>query len=167
MTAHRSSLRQRHPTLWIVPATLGLTTLLFIPALALPLMHTSQQLLWKRWESSYSAWRGVLELWQQGDQVLAVVLLVFCIIFPMVKLIALARIWFVAMPDAERKTLLHWLEVLGRWSMLDVFVVAILIVLVKLGPLTQVEPRAGVYVFAGAILLSMVLTMAIDRLARR
>lgn len=166
MTATRS-LMQRYPKLWLMPLTIALSMVLFVTALCLPLMHTTQQLLWKKWESSYSAWHGVVELWQQGDGVLAIVLLVFCIIFPVVKLAALARIWFVAMPEAERNTLLHWLEVLGRWSMLDVFVVAILIVLVKMGPLAQVEPRAGIYVFAVAILLSMVLTMAIDRLARR
>jgi len=51
--------------------------------------------------------------------------------------------------------------------MLDVCVVAILIVLVKLGPLAQVEPQAGVYVFAAAILCSMLTTMYVERLAHK
>lgn len=50
--------------------------------------------------------------------------------------------------------------------MLDVFIVAILIVLVKIGPLAKVEPRTGVYFFSAAIAASMLTTMYIDRLAR-
>ena len=56
---------------------------------------------------------------------------------------------------------------LGKWSMLDVFVVAILIVLVKLGPLAKIQPQQGVYWFAAAILLSMITSMYIDSLARK
>ena len=64
-------------------------------------------------------------------------------------------------------SILHWLGLLGKWSMLDVFIVAIMIVLVKLGPLARVEPRSGVYVFAAAIGMSMLTTMYIDHLARQ
>ena len=60
---------------------------------------------------------------------------------------------------------LHWLGILGKWSMLDVFVVAILIVLVKIGPLAKVEAQRGLYWFAGAILLSMITSMYVDSLA--
>jgi len=47
----------------------------------------------------------------------------------------------VRLPEVQRQKLLHWLGILGKWSMLDVLVVAILIVLVKLGPLAKVEAR--------------------------
>ncbi len=76
-------------------------------------------------------------------------------------------IWFWPLPGERRAAWLHWLGILGKWSMLDVFVVAILIVLVKLGPVARVEPRVGVYVFCAAIACSMLTTMYIDRLARR
>lgn len=161
------SLMERHPRNVFVPLALLAVTVLFLIALSLPLMHAKQQFLWKRWESAYSAWSGVVALWEQNELALAAVLFIFCIVFPLVKLTALAVIWFVRLADEDREKLLHWLEVLGKWSMLDVFVVAILIVLVKLGPLAQVEPRAGVYVFSGAILLSMFLTVYITRLARQ
>ena len=51
--------------------------------------------------------------------------------------------------------------------MLDVFVVAILIVLVKLGPLAKVEPQSGVYVFCAAIVVSMVTSMYVESLAKK
>lgn len=165
--SRKASLMEQHPRHLFVPVALLSVTILFLVALSLPLMHAKQQFLWKRWESAYSAWSGVVALWEQNELALAAVLFVFCIVFPLVKLTVLAVIWFVQLADEDRKKLLHWLEVLGKWSMLDVFVVAILIVLVKLGPLAQVEPRAGVYVFAAAILLSMFLTVYITRLARQ
>jgi paraquat-inducible protein A len=161
------SLMERHPRNVFVPLALLVVTAVFLLALSLPLMHAKQQFLWKRWESAYSAWSGVVALWEQNELALAAVLFIFCIVFPLVKLTALAVIWFVRLADEDREKLLHWLEVLGKWSMLDVFVVAILIVLVKLGPLAQVEPRAGVYVFVAAILLSMLLTVYVTLLARQ
>jgi len=48
-----------------------------------------------------------------------------------------------------------------------VFVVAILIVLVKLGPLVKVRPQRGVYWFAAGVVLSMITSMYVDRLARK
>ena len=50
--------------------------------------------------------------------------------------------------------------------MLDVFAVAILIVAAKLRDLTQVQPRIGIYLFALAIVLSMLTTMRVERLAK-
>jgi len=98
---------------------------------------------------------------------LAIILFFFSIVFPDFKLGALAFIWFVPLADKKRKTALHWLGIPGKWSMLDVFVVAILIVLVKLGPLAKIQPQRGVYWFASAILLSMITSMYIDHLAKK
>jgi len=69
--------------------------------------------------------------------------------------------------EKKRQAVLRWLGILGKWSMLDVFVVAILIVLVKLGPLAKVQPQRGVYWFAAAIFLSMITSMYVDNLARK
>jgi paraquat-inducible protein A len=96
-----------------------------------------------------------------------VIVFFFSIIFPFVKLAALSVIWYIRLPEERRAWILHWLGLLGKWSMLDVYVVAILIVLVKLGPLAKVEPRIGVYLFAAAIGASMLTTMHLDRLARK
>jgi paraquat-inducible protein A len=164
-SGRRIALRERHPrhTLTVPAAIVGSVALLWT-GLSLPLLHTQQMVFWK---STYSVWAGVLELWKQGEQLLAAMLFFFSIVFPAVKLLGLLLIWFVRLPAERRERLLHWLGFLGKWSMLDVFVVAILIVLVKLGPLARVEPRVGVYVFAAAIACSMLTTTYVDRLARR
>jgi paraquat-inducible protein A len=147
----------------LVPAALLLSTVLLLIGLSLPLLYAKQMF----WKSTYSVWAGVVALWDQREFLLAAMLFFFSIVFPLIKLVALTVIWFVRLPSERRNILLHWLGVLGKWSMLDVFIVAIMIVLVKLGPLAQVEPRSGVYVFAAAIAASMLSAMYVDRLARR
>lgn len=52
----------------------------------------------------------------------------------------------------------------GRWAMLDVFVVAILIVTVKLGAIASVEVHPGLYVFGAAVLLIMIITDRVTKL---
>ncbi len=166
--AGRRSLKERYPRHErLVPAALILSALLLVLGLSLPLLEAEQRFLWKTWESRYSVWAGVAALWHEGDYALASVLFFFSMVFPIAKLAALAVIWFVRLADAQRARILHWLAVLGKWSMLDVFVVAIMIVLVKLGPLANVTPQQGVYFFCAAIVASMVSTMYVTRLARQ
>jgi paraquat-inducible protein A len=163
----KKSLRDIYPWRVEVPLLILLSLGVFLFALCLPLMKVEKNLLWKHWRNDYSVVTGVTGLYNQRDYALAVLLCFFSIVFPLIKLMALAVIWAVRMPVNSREKLLHWLGILGKWSMLDVLVVAMLIVLVKIGPLAKVEPETGVYVFALAILLSMITTMYVDYLAKR
>jgi paraquat-inducible protein A len=147
----------------LAPAAIALSTALLVCGLSLPLMY-SQKFFW---QSTYSVWTGVVELWRQNELALAGILFFFSIVFPFAKLAGLTVIWFLRLPKEQLNRLLHWLGILGKWSMLDVFVVAILIVLVKIGPLVKVEPRVGIYVFSAAIAASMATTMYIETLAKR
>jgi paraquat-inducible protein A len=159
----RRALRELHPQHALaVPASIVASFVLLFIGLSLPLMY-SQKMFWK---NTYSVWTGVVELWKQNELALSAILFFFSILFPIVKLVGLSFIWLVRLPEEQRDRLLHWLGILGKWSMLDVFIVAILIVLVKLGPFVKIEPRSGVYVFSAAIAFSMLTTMYIDRLAR-
>ena len=160
----RQALRDLHPRHALaVPAVILFSSALLFVGLSLPLLYT-QRMFWK---SSYSVWAGVVELWRQNELLLATILFFFSIVFPITKLVLLTLLWFMRLPASRRTRLLHTLGLLGKWSMLDVFVVAILIVLVKLGPLARVEPRVGVYVFSAAIVCSMLTTMYVERLTRR
>ena len=85
----------------------------------------------------------------------------------MVKLLGLMGIWFVPLVPETRSRYLDWLELLGRWSMLDVFVVATLIVLIKSKSIVDANASIGIYFFAGAVSLSMLTTNVMNRLARR
>jgi paraquat-inducible protein A len=159
-----STLRARYPRRFEVPALILLSFGLLYMGLPLPLMEVEKLVFWK---NEYSVIQGVHSLWEQNQIALALILFFFSIVFPLVKLSALALIWFMPLPEQKRETALHWLGLLGKWSMLDVFVVAILIVLVKLGPLAKIEPQRGVYWFAAAIVMSMITSMHVESLAKK
>ncbi len=65
-----------------------------------------------------------------------------------------------------RRALL-WMEAAGRWSMLDVFVVALIVVAVRTSLINDVSVHAGVYVFTAAIVLSLLVVQRMTALARR
>jgi paraquat-inducible protein A len=59
------------------------------------------------------------------------------------------------------------MEAAGRWSMLDVFVVALIVVGVRTSLIDDVSVHAGVYVFTAAIVLSLLVVQRMTALARR
>lgn len=129
-----------------------------------PLIHVEKAVFFT---NEYSVWSGIVSLWNDGQWLLAAVVFFFSFVFPIAKLALLAWIWFASVTAARRRRLLELLENLGRWSMLDVFAVAILIVATKLGPIAHVDALPGVYWFCAAILLSMLATWQVRRLAER
>jgi len=149
---------------WIAPLLL-FAALVALPAgLCLPLLEVEKFVFW---ESSYSVLSGIAGLWEDGQLLLALVLLCFSVVFPCFKLGALCVLWWRPMSVELRVRWLHRLEWLGRWSMLDVFAVAILVVAAKLGILAECRPQIGVYVFGAAVLLSMLANARLVALARR
>ncbi len=167
MADSKKSLRDTYPHRIDVPLLIGICVTVLLIGLSLPLITVEKTIFWRHWENHYSVMAGVLELAKHGDFLLAVIIFFFSMVFPFAKLLTLSVIWFRKLSDEQRKITLHWLGVLGKWSMLDVFAVAILVVAAKLRSLTQVEPQIGVYLFGLAIILSMLTTMRIERLAKR
>lgn len=130
--------------------------------LTMPVIAFEQLVFWK---DSYSVLGGIQNLFHEKQYVLAAVIFLFSVVFPVIKLLALSVLWFRRYSGDQRLKMLQWVERMGRWSMVDVFVLAIVIVLTKTTPLTKAEPRMGLYVFAGSVLLSMVTAMRINFLA--
>ena len=113
-------------------------------------------------ENTFSVLSGVIELLEEGKIFLFLLITGFSIVLPVLKLWVLYRLVSksAAMEKSVRK-LLHWMHLYGKWSMLDVFVVAILVVAVKLGAIADVEMRFGLYAFAASVLLTMYVTSSI------
>jgi paraquat-inducible protein A len=113
-------------------------------------------------ENTFSVLSGVIELLKEGKIFLFLLIAGFSIVLPVLKLWILYRLVSksAAMEKSVRK-LLHWMHLYGKWSMLDVFVVAILVVAVKLGAIADVEMRFGLYAFAASVLLTMYITSSI------
>lgn len=169
MTIPKKSLRDIHPGRRDVPALILTALAVLLAGLSLPILTVEKTVFWRHWENHYLVFVGVAELAKHGDWLLAVILFFFffSMVFPFIKLAALAVIWCRRLTDPQRMKTLQWLGLLGKWSMLDVFAVAILVVAAKLRDLTQVQPRIGVYLFGLAIMLSMLTTMRVERLAQR
>ncbi len=111
---------------------------------------------------------GAFRLHRDGEYLLFFLVAVFTVIFPAAKLILTYLLWSrLTVRDPRLLPALGRVETLGKWSMLDVFVVAILVVVIKLSLVTTVEVHAGLYVFAAAVLISMLAVKRIVALARR
>jgi paraquat-inducible protein A len=110
-------------------------------------------------ESTFSVLGGTVELLKEGRFFLFLLIAGFSIVLPLLKIGLLMRLLGAQDNRTEHlERYLHWMHVFGKWSMLDVFVVAVLVVSVKLGAIASVEIRYGLYAFAVAVLLTMYVT---------
>ena len=152
----------------LYPKRIDVALLIFVSAVLLFVgLHLPVLTIRKLWEeNTFSILSGVINLWREKYYFLAAVILFFSILFPVMKLAALFVIWFVRLTDQRRKWALHCLALLGKWSMLDVFVTAIIIVSVKLGALATAKAESGIYYFGSSILLAMLVTSFQNQLAQ-
>ena len=116
-------------------------------------------------DNSFSVLSGVYELYLNQQYLLLVIITAFSIILPILKIYVLFRL--VGKHSSEPTTLqryMHLMHEYGRWAMLDVLVVAVLIVTVKLGAVASIEVHYGLYVFGIAVLLLMFITRWVVKL---
>lgn len=158
-----SSLFERHPRRWDVPLLLAAAAFLLVLGLATPVLTVRK--IWAT--NTFSILSGIASLRREGHLFLAAVVFFFSVVFPAAKLAALAFVFHARVSEARRLTVLRALESLGKWSMLDVFIVALVIVSVKLGALADARPERGIYFFGASVLASMVAGASLERLARR
>jgi paraquat-inducible protein A len=110
---------------------------------------------------------GVLNFWKKGDFLVAIIIFAASILIPILKMLAL--IWLCLAASGKTHTspknlarLYHVTELVGRWSMVDVFVVAILVAMVQIGALSTVLPGPAIVSFAGVVVLTMFAAMSFD-----
>ncbi|MET0091715.1 MAG: paraquat-inducible protein A [Candidatus Thiodiazotropha sp.] len=109
--------------------------------------------------SSFSVISGVVELFRREQWFLFLVVGLFSVILPILKIFLLYLLLrHRTVRSARTGQLLKLMHDYGRWAMLDVMVVAVMIVTVKLGVVAQVEIHPGLYLFGAAVLLIMYIT---------
>jgi paraquat-inducible protein A len=101
---------------------------------------------------------GILSLLSDGQWLLFFILLLFSIIFPVLKLAILYPICCDRGDESNVKKQLKFLAFTGKWSMLDVVVIGILVVTLKLGDMVEVKIHSGIYFFTASVLLSMIIS---------
>lgn len=133
----------------------ALTALIFfIPAMLFPFMTV--ELYGK--VSRSTIWEGIVSLAEDGSWVLAVIVFVASILIPFLKLLILFILSASARNGQHQRfkmSLYRFVEAIGRWSMLDIFLLAVLVAILKLGNWTHVQAEIG----SGLFLLVVIFTM--------
>ena len=155
---------QLYPKAVDVPLMLGCSACLLIFGLFLPVITLKELVFWTH---TFSVITGIENLFLEDHYILGGIILLFSIIFPIFKLGILSMVWFGKLSEHRRKFYLYWLGVLGKWSMLDVFVVAMMIVITKISGFAKAEAHSGIYFFGGSVILAMILAERIERLLQK
>ncbi|MBL1269832.1 MAG: paraquat-inducible protein A [Halomonas sp.] len=144
-------------------ALLGASAIMYIPANVYPIMTTTS--LGNSSPSTIIG--GVVQLIQMGSWPIAAVIFIASVIVPVGKLVALIWLCLVVKRssalNAQSRTRLYRLtEFIGRWSMVDVFVVAILVALIRAGSLMSITPGPASLAFGSVVVLTMLAAMTFD-----
>lgn len=144
-------------------ALLVTACLLYIPANLFPIMYTDQL---GTTEAS-TILGGVVYLIDHGSLPIAAVIFIFSVMVPSGKLMAMFYlVWTVerhsSLNPRQRTVMYRVTEFVGKWSMVDVFVVAILVALVHLGGLLVIRPGIAALSFAGVVIVTMIAAESFD-----
>jgi len=136
---------------------------LYIPANALPVMYTSS-LFGAQNDTILS---GVVYLWTSGSWPLSIVVFIASIAVPMLKIIALSYLTlstqFHSSAAPKRRTRIYRVvEFVGRWSMLDIYVITVLVALVQFKALATIQAGPAAIAFGAVVVLTMFAAMAFD-----
>lgn len=149
----------------LIGGLLVLAALLLVFGWILPIMTVNQLFFLTE---RVSILQGVVDLWRHGDYFLVAIIFLFSVLVPLAKLAIALFLWYrVAAGSQALQRGITGLERLGRWSMLDVFVVALLVVAIQGSLISDVQIHAGIYVFSAAVLLSIATVQRMGVLARR
>ncbi len=173
-TKHQKCLRCHSPVHKYNPANnlqkawalLFASIIFYIPANLYPMMYTVSL----GHSEGSTIMEGVVLLWQLGSYPIAAVIFFASVFIPMAKMLALAWLYYNAqkaqyLPPEEsisRLKVYRMTEFIGRWSMIDIFVVAILVALVQLQNLMAIYPGPAALSFAAVVIFTMLSAMIFD-----
>ncbi len=133
--------------------------LLYFPAILLPIIEI-KQLGFKKTSSLLG---GTIDLLLHGSWFVGSVVLLFSIVLPFVKLLALLELSQVGLSSRRHRALTYRVvEWTGRWSMMDVLLLALLVATVKLGDLVTFELGPAVIAFVLCVVMSLIASMVFD-----
>lgn len=137
--------------------------ILYLPANMLPVMESGGLFM----STSDTIWSGIVYLWQTNSPVLAAIVFTASMVIPAAKL--LSMMWLLV--NAQRRSTRNPLRrarlyrataYIGRWSMVDIFVGAMLVGLVQFKSLASIVPGPGAIFFAAVVVLTMLASASFD-----
>jgi len=130
---------------------------LILPAITIRSMFLSQ---------NYSLLESVWAFLEEGDWFLFVITFLFSVVFPVVKIVTGLALWFVLdASGAYARPVIGWLSALSKWSMLDVFIIALIVLVADGRLLTSADIQIGAIIFSIAVLISTWATRRLSLLA--
>lgn len=143
---------------WVGPLLI-LSLILLLFGLALPALSVGNFILRKQ----YSILQAVAALWQSGEYFLSLVVGAFSVLLPAAKTLLCAYVWFAVPRDHPGAgALVRLLANLSKWSMLDVFIIALTVLALEGSLFSTADIHGGVIAFAIAVVLS---TIGLKRMA--
>jgi paraquat-inducible protein A len=137
-------------------ALVVLAYVLYIPANLLPILESRALLS----AESNTILSGILLFWESGSWMIAALVFIASIVVPLTKLLALT--WLLVSVQLksrarpyQRTQLYRMVEFIGRWSMLDIYVVALTVTLVQIGTLASIEVGPGALAFGAVVVVTM------------
>ena len=135
-------------------------TVCLVLGLTLPIIRLTRFYVWTDVHSLVSV---VRELYLANEIILASIVCIFSIVFPFLKLLYLLALYSIRhVRPAQSAKWLKRLSWLGKWSMLDVLVLALVVFYAKATNLADATSMPGIFLFAGAVILTMVATAMIE-----
>lgn len=134
---------------------------LLVPANFLPILEIEYM---GRTKAS-TVWGGCVALWDEGMWAVAALVFIASIAIPFLKLLAIFVLCWLDGSGrlvAIRAWTLRQIERIGRWSMLDVFLLAVLVALVKMESLSSAHPGAGLFFFSAVVVLTIFASASFD-----
>jgi paraquat-inducible protein A len=114
----------------------------------------------------FSLFESVLAFLEDGDWFLFVVTFLFSVVFPIAKIVVGLALWFALdATGAYARPVLGWLAAMSKWSMLDVFIIALIVLVADGRLLSSADIQIGAIVFSGAVLTSTWVTRRLSVLA--
>jgi paraquat-inducible protein A len=155
--------RRRPNSVQITWALLICSVLLYLPSNLYPILSLVQ---FGNGEPQ-TIWGGTVMMWEEGYKGIAIIIFVASLVVPTAKIIGLTVLLIAVQLKQRwhprvRTHMYHVIEVIGRWSMLDLFVISIMTALVRLGYPATVEPFLGATFFGAVVILTMLAAMSFD-----
>lgn len=144
-------------------ALLITSLILYIPANLLPIMYTN----YLGAKVANTIVGGVLTLWSQGSYPIAIIIFVASVFVPVGKILALGWLCYTVKYNKVRShqrshELFRLTEFIGKWSMVDIFVVTVLVALIQMGNFMSILPGEAAIAFGALVITTMLAAFAFD-----
>lgn len=108
---------------------------------------------------------SIVKLWESGDVIVAIVILLFSVVVPVLKVFSLLVV-SIFMESRFAHGIIKFFKMIGKWSMVDVFVVAVFLVYLTAnkGDVSRAEVEMGLYFFLAYVIVSMLVSLSADRM---